>query len=202
MPSVERRLILQVAPVLLWGAAVSIAWYFDGASYERLLASLASAHLPNGVYLHIGEHVFSIGLVRSAGLEAPALTILSHNFGFGLVVTGATILGARTQSWPIRSLGLGIAWALLLTVQVGLLVGLQAAVGHAYPQANEQVAFPVGLRVLLRSVHPIVAVFPVAIVVMWLLIPPGVSLHLPRRRPAISSRSRPQRRQAARRARK
>lgn len=176
MSSAERSLISHLIPVLFWAVAASIAWYFGGASYERFLAALTSSHLPQGVYLRVGEHMFAIGILGAAGPERPGFSIISHNFGFGLVVTTAVILGTRGHLWRVRLLGLGATWILLALMQVWVLV----TVAHVYVEVAGQPTVSWGSRMFIKAIHPVVAVAPAAIVVVWILAPMWVTKGLHR----------------------
>jgi len=97
----------------------------------------------------------------------PGLTLISHNFGFGLIVTGSVILGTRGRSWVLRLIGLCCAWLILLLTQAGLLV----AAAHAYLLAVTQSEASLWVSVFIKSVHPMVAILPILMIAIWLAIP-------------------------------
>ena len=157
-----------MTPVLLWAIIGFAAWHLAAQSYERLLGGIAWDLFPQiEVFLALKDHVFSIGLIGAGNTPLPQLTLLSHNFGFGLVVTGSVILGTRGRSWGLRLIGLCCAWLLLLLTQTVLLV---AAV-HTYQTAATQPEIPLGFSVFIKSVHPTVTILPIVIIVLWLVIP-------------------------------
>jgi len=158
----------RVTPVLLWAIIGFTGWYLAANSYERFLGGIAWDLFPQKeVFLALKDHVFSIGLIGAGNTPLPQLTLISHNFGFGLVVTGSVILGTRGRSWGLRLIGLCCAWLLLLLTQTGLLV----AAAHTYLMAATQSEIPLGFSVFVKSVHPTVAILPIAIIVLWLVIP-------------------------------
>ena len=146
-----------------------IAWYLIAQPYERLLGDIAWDLFPKKeVFLHLAEdHVFSIGLRDAGDATIPQLTLIGHNFGFGLVITGSVILGTRDRTWILRFIGLCCAWLLLLLTQTGILV----AAAHTYLLAATRPETSLGFSLFIKSVHPTVAVFPIVIIVMWLVIP-------------------------------
>ena len=157
-----------MTPVLLWAITGFSAWYFGAHSYERFLGGIAWDLFPQKeVFLGLKDHVFSIGLIGAGNTPLPQLTLIRHNFGFGLVVTGSVILGTRGRSWGLRLIGLCCAWLLLLLTQAGLLV----AAAHTYLLATTQLEIPLGFSVFIKSVHPTVAILPVVIIVLWQVIP-------------------------------
>ena len=168
MNSVVRRIPSQITHIVLWAITGFAAWYFGAHSYERFLGGIAWDLFPQKeVFLALKDHVFSIGLIGAGNTPLPQLTLISHNFGFGLVVTGSVILGTRGRSWGLRLIGLCCAWLLLLLTQVGLLV----AAAHTYLMAASQSEIPLGFSVFVKSVHPTVAILPIVIIVLWLVIP-------------------------------
>ena len=81
-----------VTSVLLWAIIGFAAWYLAAHPYERLLGSIAWDFFPQKeVFLALKDHVFSIGLTGGGDTPLPQLTLISHNFGFGLVVTGSVL---------------------------------------------------------------------------------------------------------------
>ena len=169
MYSVVRRVSSRrVTPVILWAIIGFSAWYFAAHSYERFLGSIAWNLFPQKeVFLSLRDHAFSIGMRIVDETATPGLTLISHNFGFGLVVTGSVILGTRGRSWALRLIGLCCAWLLLLLTQTGLLV----AAAHTYLMAATQSEIPLGFSVFVKSVHPTVVILPIVIIVLWLVIP-------------------------------
>ena len=169
MNSVVRRISsAYVTPVLLWAIIGFAAWYLAAQSYERLLGGIAWDLFPQKeVFLSLKDHVFSIGLRVVDEKAIPQLSLISHNFGFGLVVTGSVILGTRGRSWAMRLIGLCCAWLILLLTQTGLLV----AAAHTYRLAVTQAEIPLGFSVFVKSVHPTVVILPIVIIVLWLVIP-------------------------------
>lgn len=156
------------APVLLWGVAGSVWWWIAAGWYENLLGEIAFDLFPKDhVFLYLKDHVFSIGLNVSNGDASPELTFTSHNFGFGLVVTGAVIMGMRGRAWILRLIGLACVWTLLMVMHTGLLV----AASRVYPSAASQQEVPLGFSIFLKTVHPVVAVLPIVIIMLWMLIP-------------------------------
>jgi hypothetical protein len=119
------------------------------------------------VFLSLQDHAFSIGMRIVDETATPELTLISHNFGFGLVVTGSVILGTRGRSWALRLIGLCCAWLLLLLTQAGLLV----AAAHAYLLAVTQSEASLWVSVFIKSVHPMVAILPILMIAIWLAIP-------------------------------
>ena len=118
-----RRISSQITLIVLWAITGFAVWYFAADSYERLLGGIAWDLFPQKeVFLALKDHVFSIGLIGTGNTPLPQLTLISHNFGFGLVVTGSVILGVGRRSWVSRLIGLCCAWLSLLLTQVGLLV--------------------------------------------------------------------------------
>jgi len=157
-----------VTSVLLWAIIGFAAWYLAAHPYERLLGSIAWDFFPQKeVFLALKDHVFSIGLTGGGDTPLPQLTLISHNFGFGLVVTGSVILGTRERSWGLRFIGLCCAWLILLLTQAGLL----AAAAYTYLVAASQSEIPLGFSLFVKSVHPIVVILPIVIIVLWLVIP-------------------------------
>ena len=168
MNAVVRRIPSQITHIVLWAITGFVVWYFAANSYERLLGGIAWDLFPQKeVFLALKYHVFSIGLIGAGNTPLPQLTLISHNFGFGLVVTGSVILGTRGRSRGLRLIGLCCAWLLLLLTQAGLLV----AASHTYLMAASQSEIPLGFSVFVKSVHPAVAILPIAIIVLWLVIP-------------------------------
>ena len=169
MYSVVRRVSSRrVTPVILWAIIGFSAWYLAAHSYERFLGSIAWNLFPQKeVFLSLQDHAFSIGMRIVDETATPGLTLISHNFGFGLIVTGSVILGTRGRSWVLRLIGLCCAWLLLLLTQAGLLV----AAAHAYLSAATQTETSLGFSVFIKSVHPTVAILPIVIIVLWLVIP-------------------------------
>lgn len=129
------------------------------------------------VFLSLKDHVFSIGMVGISEKAFPELTLTSHNFGFGMIVTGSVILGTRSRSWTSRLIGLCCAWLLLLITQVVLLV----TAAHVYLAASTQLQVPLAFSMFLKSVHPTVAVLPIVIIVLWLALP--FEIHMSRSQP-------------------
>jgi hypothetical protein len=157
-----------VTSVLLWAIIGFAAWYLAAHPYERLLGSIAWDFFPQKeVFLALKDHVFSIGLTGAGDTPLPQLTLISHNFGFGLVVTGSVILGTRGRSWSLRLIGLCCAWLFLLLTQTGWLV----AAAHTYLMATTQSEIPLGFSLFVKSVHPIVVILPIVIIVLCLVIP-------------------------------
>jgi len=166
--SVVRRIPSQITHIVLWAITGFAVWYLAANSYERLLGGIAWDLFPQKeVFLALKDHVFSIGLIGAGNTPLPQLTLISHNFGFGLVVTGSVILGTRGRSWGLRLIGLWCAWLLLLLTQTGLLV----AAAHTYLMAASQSEIPLGFSVFVKSVHPTVVILPIVIIVLWLVIP-------------------------------
>jgi len=166
--SVVRRIPSQITHIVLWAITGFAVWYLAANSYERLLGGIAWDLFPQKeVFLALKDHVFSIGLIGAGNTALPQLTLISHNFGFGLVVTGSVILGTRGRSWGLRIIGLCCAWLLLLLTQTGLLV----AAAHTYLIAATQSEIPLGFSVFVKSVHPTVVILPIVIIVLWLEIP-------------------------------
>ncbi len=162
-----------MTPVLLWAIIGFTGWYLAANSYERFLGGIAWDLFPQKeVFLALKDHVFSIGLIGAGDAALPQLTFISHNFGFGLVVTGSVILGTRGRSWGLRIIGLCCAWLLLLLTQTGLLV----AAAHTYRLAVTQAEIPLGFSVFVKSVHPTVVILPIVIIALWLMIPFGKKL--------------------------
>ena len=157
-----------MTPVLLWTIIGCATWYLAAYSYERLLGDIAWDLFPQKeVFLALKDHVFSIGLIGAGDIPLPQLTLISHNCGFGLVVTGSVILGTRGRSWGLRLIGLCCAWLFLLLTQTGLLV----AAAHTYLMATTQSEIPLAFSVFVKSVHPTVVILPIVIIVLWLVIP-------------------------------
>ncbi len=157
-----------MTPVLLWTIIGCATWYLAAYSYERLLGDIAWDLFPQKeVFLALKDHVFSIGLVGAGNTSLPQLTLISHNFGFGLVVTGSVILGVGRRSWVSRLIGLCCAWLSLLLTQVGLLV----AAAYTYLVAAAQAEIPLGFSMFIKAVHPTVVILPIVIIVLWLVIP-------------------------------
>ena len=169
MNSVVRRISsASVTHVLLWAVVGSITWYFAALTYERLLGNISWEYFPQKeVFLSLKDHVFSIGLSRDVDTPIPQLALISHNFGFGLVVTEAVILGVRGRSWALRFVGLFCAWVLLLLTQTGLLV----MAAHSYRLSVTQSEIHAWASIFIKSVHPTVAILPIVVIVLWLLIP-------------------------------
>ena len=157
-----------MTPVLLWAIIGFAAWHLAAQSYERLLGGIAWDLFPQKeVFLSLKDHVFSIGLRVVDETAIPQISLISHNFGFGLVVTGSVILGTRGRSRGLRLIGLCCAWLLLLLTQAGLLV----AASHTYLMAASQSETPLGFSVFVKTVHPTVVILPIVIIVLWLVIP-------------------------------
>lgn len=157
-----------VTPILLLALVGATGWFVFAESYEQLLGNIAWDLFPQKeIFLSLNNHVFSIGLRSQGDVIIPHLTLIGHNFGFGLVVTGAVILGKRGNSWPLRFLGLGCVWIFLLITQIVLIV----LAAHTYLFAVTQPNIPWGFRAFVNSVHPTVTLLPVAIVVIWIVIP-------------------------------
>ena len=91
---------------LVWATALGVAWYFIGPVYARLLGSFVYRFLSEGTFLFLKSQVFSIGLGHPSTFGGPLLELTAHNFGFGLVVTGAVVLGTPGRSWALRSAAL------------------------------------------------------------------------------------------------
>ena len=173
MNSVVRRIPSQITHIVLWAITGFAVWYLAANSYERLLGGIAWDLFPQKeVFLALKDHVFSIGLIGAGNTPLPQLTLISHNFGFGLVVTGSVILGTRGRSWAMRLIGLCCAWLILLLTQTGLLV----AAAHTYRLAVTQAEIPLGFSVFVKSVHPTVVILPIVIIALWLMIPFGKRL--------------------------
>jgi len=165
---VHRISSANVIPIALWAITGFAAWYLTAQYYERFLGTLAWDFFPQkDTVLSLNDHVFSIGLRFADETTTPHLKLISHNFGFGLVITGAIILGTRVRSWAMRLIGLFCAWLILLLTQTGLLV----AAAHTYQIALTQSEVPLVFSVFINAVHPIVTIMPIVIIVLWLLIP-------------------------------
>ncbi len=143
-------------------------WLLIADSYEHFLGSLAWDLFPQkDVLLNLKDHVFTIALRSVSDTVVPQLTLVSHNFGFGFVITGAVIMGTKGKSWALRVTGLSCAWLVLLTTQTVLLV----AAAHTYRMAITQSELPLAFSVFIKSVHPTVTILPVVIIVLWLVAP-------------------------------
>lgn len=159
---------MRVTPIVLWAMTGFFAWYFAAHSYERLLGNMAWGLFPQEeVFLALENHAFSIGLRVVAETTIPELTLTSHNFGFGLVVTGSVILGTRGRSWTLRLMGFSCTWLLLLLAQVGLLT----TAGHAYLSIATQSQTSLWISGFANAVHPIVAIAPILMTMVWLAVP-------------------------------
>lgn len=172
MNSILRRIsTAYVTPIVLLAIIGFAGWHFASESYENFLGNVAWNLFPQDtVFLALKNHVFSIGLTNTGITTLPQLTLMGHNFGFGLIVTWSIILGTRGRSWILRLSGLFFAWLFLWLTHTGVLV----AAAHTYSLAVTQSEVPVGFYVFINSVHPTVTILPVVIILLWLVIPFGM----------------------------
>lgn len=166
--------------VAAWAIIGFVTWHMTATTYERLLGSVAWEYFPDKVFLNLREgHVFAIGLKDAVDTAPPQLTLQSHNFGYGLILTGSIILGTTGRTLIARSMGLISVWLLLFLSQAGLLV----AAAHNYLSATTQSDISGGVAVFIKSVHPTVTILPVLLVVSWLAIPSMIRGSQGQRRP-------------------
>ena len=170
-----------IVRTLLWAAALGITWYFMGHIYDRFLGSFVHQFLPSGTFLLLKSQVFLIGLDHPSTFDGPILEIPAHNFGFGLVVTGAVVLGTQGPSWALRAMALAGGWLLLFLTHASVLVWGS----KAYYADLRDDSVPLVTFLYLQGLHPIVIVLPLLMVVIWLLLPPrrtpGLSRYTSRR---------------------
>lgn len=148
----------------MWAIIGFVVWHLFAHSYEGFLGGVAWDFFPQEeVFLALEDHIFSIGLRVVDETTIPQLTLISHNFGFGLVITASVILGARGRSWALRVMGLCCVWVILMLTQTMVLV----AAAHTYQMAATQPEVPLSFSMFIKSVHPTVTVLPISFILMW-----------------------------------
>ena len=155
-----------VVRTLLWAVALGVTWYFIAHIYGRLLGNFVYQYLPDGIFMLLHSQVFFIGLGHPNTLEGPHLEIMAHNFGFGLVVTGAVVLGTQGRSWALRSVALAGIWFFLFLTHA--LVVVWGAKGYLADFGDDGASWVTSLY--SQGVHPTVIVLPLLVAVIWLLL--------------------------------
>ena len=165
---VHRILSARMIPVIIWAITGFIFWYFFASSYERFLGNAVWDMFPQKeVFLNLSDHVFTIGLKIPDESTVPNLTLLGHNFGFGLIITGSIILGTRGRQWILRLVGLLFTWIALFITHIIVLV----VAAHTYQNASIQPEIPLGFSIFINLVHPTVTVLPIVIALIWFVVP-------------------------------
>jgi len=171
-----------IVRTLLWAAALGITWYFISLIYGRLLGSFVHRFLPGDIFLLLESQVFYIGLGHPSTFDGPLLEIMAHNFGFGLVVTGAVVLGTQWRSWELRVVSLAAGWMFLFLTHATVLVWAIKAYISDLQSDSESVA----ALLYVYGIHFAVIVIPLLMAVIWLLVnpqrTPGQSRYMSRRR--------------------
>ena len=129
-----------IVRTLLWAVALGVTWYFIAHLYGRLLGNFVYQYLPDGIFMFLHSQVFFIGLGHPNTLEGPHLEIMAHNFGFGLVVTGAVVLGTQWRSRELRAVALAAGWILLFLTHAAVLVWATKAYNADLRSDSESVA--------------------------------------------------------------
>ncbi|MQF49142.1 hypothetical protein FIM08_04535 [SAR202 cluster bacterium AC-647-N09_OGT_505m] len=168
---------------LLWATALGITWYFISLIYGRLLGSFVHRFLPGDIFLLLESEVFYIGLGHPSTFDGPLLEIMTHNFGFGLVVTGAVVLGTQWRSWEVRIVALAAGWSLLFLTHAAVLVWATKAYNADLQNDSESVA----ALLYVYGIHLTVIVIPLLMAVIWLLLNPQ---HMPGHSRYMSRRDR------------
>ena len=170
-----------IVRTLLCAAALGITWYFMGHIYGRFLGSFVHQFLPSGTFLLLKSQVFLIGLDHPSTFYGPILEIPAHNFGFGLVVTGAIVLGTQWRSWQLRVAALVAGWMFLFLTHAAVLVWGTKAYNADLQSDSESVA----ALLYVYGIHLAVIVIPLLMAVIWLLLNPqrmpGHSRYMSRR---------------------
>lgn len=174
---------------VVWVLVLGTLWYVAGGVYERLLANVVAKLLPANTFLALKDNTFFIGYGPPQRPLGPMLQFVSHNFGFGLALAGAVVLGAPGRSWRSRLAGLVAVSVLLFMSHVWVLV--QAATLEAW-DARDVLGLRLG-RFLLWGMYASSAVVPGVLAVVWLLLPLGM-------KKVKERRTRPGQARAARRA--
>ena len=124
----------------------------------------STSNMSNGVLL-VKNSNFAINTMNNTSL--PHLNFLSHNFGFGLIIITAVILGTYNRSWKFRLISLACAWLFLLFTQASLLV----MGAYSYKLAFSDAKIGWGFSMFVEIVHIIVTILPIIVSVLWLMIP-------------------------------
>ena len=86
----------QIVLVLIWATIGFALWYLFANTYTLFIGRLAWEYFPNNVILSVTDHHFIIVLKNAINnSQSPPIQLLIHNFGFGLVITSAIILGTN-----------------------------------------------------------------------------------------------------------
>jgi hypothetical protein len=155
-----------IVRTLLWATALGITWYFISLTYGRLLGSFVHRSLPSDIFLLLESQVFYIGVGHPSTFDGPLLEIMAHNFGFGLVVIGAVVLGTQWRSWKLRVVALAAGWILLFLTHAAVLVWAT----KAYISDLESDSESVTALLYVYGIHLAVIVIPLLMAVIWLLL--------------------------------
>ena len=153
---------------LLWASFLGITWYFIGIIYGGLLGSFVHRFLPGDTFLLLKSQVFYIGLGHPQTFEGPLLQIMAHNFGFGLVVTGALVLGTQWRSWRLRVVALILGWMFIFLIHACVLVWS----AKAYLADFQSDSASVTALLYVYGIHLAVIVMPLLMAVIWLMLGP------------------------------
>ena len=178
-----------IVRTLLWAAALGITWYFISLIYGRMLGSFVHRFHPGDVFLLLESQVFYIGMGHPSTFDGPLLKIMAHNFGFGLVVTGAIVLGTQWRSWQLKVAALAAGWMFLFLTHAAVLVWAI----KAYISGFQSDSASVNLLLYVHGIHFAVIVIPLLMAVIWLLLSPQRTLWQSRymsRRPRRAGRVR------------
>jgi hypothetical protein len=122
---------------------------------------------PNGTFVFHRDHTFGIGLGNPASFSGPLLEFQGHNFGFGLLVFGAAVLGTSGRSILTRAATLAIGWTLLFATHAGVIT-----VGAlSYRSLASSGSVPsVAVELFFDGLHAVLIVLPLAMAVGWVLV--------------------------------
>lgn len=158
----------QIVLVLIWATIGFALWYLFANTYTLFIGRLAWEYFPNNVILSVTDHHFIIVLKNAINnSQSPPMQLLIHNFGFGLVITSAIILGTNKDSWKLRFISLCCVWLFLFFIQTGLLI----TAAHTYKSAMTEAKITLGFTIFIKSLHFIVTVLPIMLSALWLIAP-------------------------------